>query len=413
MAEASASAGTDPRDNSLGYLRAFTVLLVVAHHVATAYAGVVPTPARAFPGTGLDRIWGAFPIVSPDVVPGLSIFLGVNDAFFMSLLFLVSGVYVWRSVERHGAAGFAWRRILRLGAPFLVAALVLAPLAYLPAYLQITGGGDIGSFLGAWYGAAGLSAGPAWFLWVLLAFDLVAAILFMLWRGWAPALGRVLPDGARRPGLFFLVLTVLSLIAYAPMAAAFGSAHWTMIGPFDVQTARIVHYALYFLVGVALGTVAPERSLIATDGRLARGWWAWLFVSLVALVVATFVVIVVSVAKALEAPVREAIGGIAFSLMCASMCFLVLAVFLRFVRRPNPVMNSLRDNSYGVYLVHYVFVNWLDYALLGPDIPAVAKFAIGVAGAAVLSWATSVIARRLLGGRRGSGAARSVQTAAA
>ena len=66
---------------------------------------------------------------------------------------------------------------------------VLAPLAYYPAYLLRAGGA--GSWAGFWDGWLALGiwpAGPAWFLWVLLAFSGLAASL----QVWAPgALARL------------------------------------------------------------------------------------------------------------------------------------------------------------------------------------------------------------------------------
>ena len=407
-----AAAQGDSRDTSLGYLRAFTVLLVVAHHVATAYAAVMPGPAHAFPGQALDRIWGAFPIVGRQGSPVFAILLGLDDTFFMSLLFLLSGVFVCRSVDRRGIEGFARSRIVRLGIPFVLGALLLAPLAYLPAFLQITRGGGLGDFVARWFGTPNLTAGPMWFLWLLLAFDLVAALLFLVWKGWAGGLGRILPDGARRPGLYFLTLLLLSMAAYIPLAAAFGSSHWTLLGAFDVQTSRLVHYALYFTVGVALGAADPQRSLLSPAGGLARGWWAWLLVSSIAVVFAGADVAVVATAKGLTPPVREAIGGVAFALVCASLCFLFLAVFLRFVRRANPVMDSLQANAYGIFIMHYAFVNWLNYALLGADVAVGGKFAIAFLGAAGLSWLTAALLRRLVGPAASSRGVRQVAAAA-
>ena len=386
------------QDVSLGYLRAFLVLLVIAHHVATAYAGLLPGPADAFPLGAHGQIWGAFPVVSAQHSPIFLIFLGLNDTFFMSLLFLLSGAYVWRSLQRRGTMGFTAARLLRLGLPFALSALILAPLAYAPAYLQINGGGDISDFLGRWFSAPKLAPGPAWFLWLLLAFDLVAGLLFLAWKGWAGWLGRILPDGARRPARFFGLMMLLSAAAYIPMAAAFGSSAWTG-GIFNVQTSRIIHYALYFTVGVALGASDLDRSLFSPAGNLARRWWMWLLVALSTPVIGA-VAVAGAMAKGLDPHVRDAIGGIGFVYVCAALSFVFLAVFLRFVRKPNPVMNSLQAHSFGIYLVHYVFVNWLDYALLGPDLPAAAKFAIAFFGAAGLSWATAVVGSRLLGGGR-------------
>ena len=111
-------------------------------------------------------------------------------------------------------------------------------------------------------------------------------------------------------------------------------------------------------------------------------------------------IIAMSVAKGVPAAIREGVSGIAMVVCCATFSFAWLAVFLRFFRRPNPVMNSLTANSYGIYLAHYVFVNWLDYALLGPGLPAGAKFAIAFVGAALLSWLTAALFSRLGRGRR-------------
>lgn len=387
------------QDVSLGYLRAFLVLLVIAHHVATAYAGLLPGPADAFPVSSHGQIWGAFPVVAAQHSPIFAIFLALNDTFFMSLLFLLSGVFVMRSIRRRGALGFAGARIFRLGVPFLIGAAFLGPLAYVPAYLQITGGGTLTDFASRWVTTPNLSPGPVWFLWLLLAFDLGAALLSLVWKGWAGALGRLLPDGARRPVRFFGVMMLLSAAAYIPMAATFGSQHWTM-GLFNVQISRVLQYALYFMVGVALGACDLERSLLSTTGGLARGWWVWLLSGLLAPVVGGAVVVGAASAKGLDAPIREIIGGVGFVYLCVALCFAFLALFLRFVRKPNPVMNSLQAHSFGIYLVHYVFVNWVNYALLGPDLPAAAKFAIAFFGAAGLSWATAVVGSRLLGGGR-------------
>ncbi len=387
------------RDRALGYLRAFLVLLVIAHHVATAYAGLLPGPVDGFPLGAQGQAWGAFPIVSSEHSPVFAIFLALNDTFFMTLLFLLSGLFVTRSVGRRGALGFAGARIFRIGVPFLIGAVFLGPLAYFPAFLQITGSWDVMDFANRWLTTPNLSPGPVWFLWLLLAFDLAAALLFLVWKGWARWLGRLLPDGARRPVRFFLVLMLLSAVAYIPMAAAFGSSKWTL-GLFNVQIARVLHYALYFTVGVALGGCDLERSLLSTAGGIVRGWWVWLLTALLAPVIGGAVIVGAATAKGLDAPVREIIEGIGFVYLCAAFCFVFLALFLRFVRKPNPVMDSLQAHSFGIYLVHYVFVNWLDYALLGPDLSAGAKFGIAFVGASVLSWATAVLFGRLVGGRR-------------
>jgi surface polysaccharide O-acyltransferase-like enzyme len=46
----------------------------------------------------------------------------------------------------------------------------------------------------------------------------------------------------------------------------------------------------------------------------------------------------------------------------------------RFAARRWPVIDSLSENAYGIYLVHYLFITWLQYLLL-----RVASFALAKA----------------------------------
>jgi hypothetical protein len=48
----------------------------------------------------------------------------------MSLLFSVSGLFTISSFERKGSGGFFIARLQRLGIPFVVASLFIAPLAF-------------------------------------------------------------------------------------------------------------------------------------------------------------------------------------------------------------------------------------------------------------------------------------------
>jgi surface polysaccharide O-acyltransferase-like enzyme len=84
-----------------------------------------------------------------------------------------------------------------------------------------------------------------------------------------------------------------------------------------------------------------------------------------------------------------------FVLSCAASCFAFLALFLRFARSGSRLFDSLSANSYGIYLVHYAFVNWLQYALLPASLPAVVKWTIVFAGALLLSWGTVASMRRI------------------
>ncbi|MGA2219388.1 MAG: acyltransferase [Terracidiphilus sp.] len=124
------------RNPSLSYLRAFVTLLVVAHHSVLAYHPFAPPIPHDL--TAQPAWWQAFPVVDPSRWEGFSFLVGSNDIFFMSLMFFLSGLFVWPSLKRRGAPAFLKHRLLRLGLPFAVSIAVLAPLAYYATY-RLTG----------------------------------------------------------------------------------------------------------------------------------------------------------------------------------------------------------------------------------------------------------------------------------
>ena len=79
-----------------------------------------------------------------------------------------------------------------------------------------------------------------------------------------------------------------------------------------------------------------------------------------------------------------------FVLACAAGCFVLVALCLRFAAERARILDSLSANAYSMYLLHYVFVVWLQYALLPADLFAVGKAAMVFGGTLALSWAVAV-----------------------
>ena len=257
---------------AIGYLRGFIVLLVVAHHAALAYHPFAPPPPASF--AAQPRWWQAFPVVDPRRGDWASLFAGFNDAFFMALMFFLSGLFVWSGVQRKGTGAFLRGRLLRLGLPFLAAAAIIAPLAYYPTYLQM-GHTGLSGYARQWFSMDAWPAGPAWFLWVLVVFDCIAALLFAAAPQWAERFGKFLAGPQGRPARFFLLLAAGSALVYLPLELVFNGLNWTAFGPFTFQTSRILHYLLYFLAGAGLGAWGIERGPLMPQGKLARRWPLW------------------------------------------------------------------------------------------------------------------------------------------
>jgi len=321
--------------------------------------------------------------------------VGFNDTFFMALMFFLSGLFVWQSLKRKGSGNFLRDRVLRLGLPFALAAAVIAPLAYYPAYLQ-TGGASAGiaGFWHEWRALGNWPAGPAWFLWVLLAFDCTAAALFALLPRWGEVLGRLLSGASRRPAVFFALLVAVSASVYIPLAIIFSPFLWSAFGPFTFQTSRVLHYFVYFLAGAGVGACGIERGLLASEGKLARRWPLWMMAALVAFVLAA--VVFLAAISAHSSPTAWTVaGGITFALSCAASSFFFLAVFVRFAKTRRPVFDSLRDNAYGMYVLHYAFVSWLQFSLLSAPLSGFVKGVAVFAGTVLLSWAATAALRSI------------------
>jgi glucans biosynthesis protein C len=79
---------------------------------------------------------------------------------------------------------------------------------------------------------------------------------------------------------------------------------------------------------------------------------------------------------------------------------LFAALCLRFATHRSRVLDSLSENAYGMYLLHFVFVVWLQYLLLGVALFAIAKASIVFGVTLLLSWAaTATMCRVPLGAR--------------
>ena len=366
------------------YLRTAVVLLVVWHHAILAYV----TWAMVNPANPVETF---SPVVDNVRWAGFDLMAGFNDTFFMPLMFFVSGLFVWSSLLHKGAWPYLRSRLLRLGIPFVVGALILMPLAYYPAQLTVERlyGGATG-YLAFWSGMARAgfgTAGPLWFIWVLLLFDAVATLLYIAIRSPEAFMRGRTRAAFTRPLVFISVLFLLSTVAYLAMAVIFDPLRWMGIGPFDVQISRLLFYLVYFLLGTAAGAYGLQRGLMARDGVLARRWWLWLPAGLLAY--AGLLVLVIGGAT------QPLLTALAFTLACALLVTAALALFLRFATRPVRFMDSLSANAYGIYIVHYIFVSWLQYWLLPAEWSAVVKALIVFTGALLLSWTTTAALRRI------------------
>jgi hypothetical protein len=376
------------RNAALDRARTFITMLVLVHHSVIAYTYYGHTDRQSF--LGFD---------------GVVLF---NDSFFMSAMFFLSGLFVWPSLQRKGIGWFLRDRWWRLGLPFIVCAVVLMPVAYYAVELRQH---DV-SFTAFWWKTVTVGpwpSGPAWFVWVLLALDVIAAVAYLAAPGSIEAIGRLSSASYKRPWLFFWALLIGSILVYVPAVLYFSASRWFALGPVAIQASRILLYLLYFFAGVGVGAVRFDQGLLAADGRLARRWPVWL-----AAAVATYTCIIglVYIKHSVLPDVNhqpvwwEIAYALAFVSYGVAQTFNILALFLRFGNDGSSSLDPLRDSAYGIYLIHYVPVLWLQYALfdisLAPvvQVTAIIKAIIVFVLTLTLSWAATEALRKIPGATR-------------
>ena len=210
---------------------------------------------------------------------------------------------------------------------------------------------------------------------------------------------------------YFVGLVIASALAYVPLALAFTPSAWAAFGPFGFQLSRPLHYAVYFFAGVGLGACGIERGLFAPDGVLTRRWPQWLIAAPASLLLWMGFTALTMSGTGSPPLWLQILDDLSFVLACFSNSFAVLGLVLRFAGRRLPVFDTLKRDAYGLYLVHYVFVVWLQYALLAAGLLAVVKGAIVFCSTLLLSWGTIAAVRlvppaaQVIGADRPRGAA--------
>ncbi|HEX4411964.1 MAG TPA: acyltransferase [Xanthobacteraceae bacterium] len=386
-----ASPSVSRTSTALENLRGIVILLVIGFHTMLAYVMWMPAGEAGFDQPPFS--WRAFPIVDAHRFFGFDLFCAWQDVFLMSLLFFLSGLFVWPSLQRKKGWAFLRDRMLRLGLPYMFGIAVIIPLALYPAYSVRAADPSVTEYWHALLALPFWPNGPLWFVWQLLALNLVACALYAAVPHAIPWLGRWSATAGEKPLCYFGAVLTLSALAYAPLAVVYTPWAWTDIGPFTVQICRPLLYAVYFFAGVGVGAAGIERGLLAADGILARRWASLLTLALLTLFVwMGLTALTVNGGASLRVTIVAALSFVPAS---AAGCFFLIAVCLRFVAAPSRLLGRLGRNAYALYLVHYVFVVWLQFVLLPLMLPAAIKAPLVFVGSLCLSLVIAVAARSL------------------
>jgi len=342
------------KNEGINNLRFFVVLLVVLHHAILAYNTYlfytdVYLVADVIPVFNMIN-----PVIDSSKFRVFDIIVGINDQFFMSLLFFVSGLFVWGSLKRKGLKTFAFARLNRLGIPLLVGVFVIIPIAYYPAVIQhsIIQGTQAVGFLEYYVSLLqiGLLSGPFWFIFVLIIFNLIVSLIFRYGRNFIEDFVEKSKVVFQNPFYFFIVILVSSIALYGTMTLFFDESAWVGKGVINFQTARILHYFLYFIMGVFVGIVGINQSFFAIKKHITY-WLLWTVSG-----VGIFFLLRLS----------EDIDFLLISFLSATFTIGLTGLFFNYFNKK--MIYNISVYSFGIYIYHYMFSSWLQLLLFDTDI---------------------------------------------
>jgi fatty acid desaturase/peptidoglycan/LPS O-acetylase OafA/YrhL len=376
---------TEPRSHGLDAMRAITMALVVVLHAALAYA-VVPIP---------NLIWA---VRDADAHPALDLVcwwtLGISSPFY-----LLSGFFAVALSESRGLRGFLVNRAQRIAAPFLAAGLIVLPATF---FVWVSGWLVSGQctpreVLRMKFHSRGYQEnlyGPA-HLWsleylaiLLVGFAFVTGLRGLRARGGGrPARG---PGKSahllRSPWRPVYLAGATTLILWAGHRGVGLDAMMDRLNSFIPEPYRLLHNAVFFLVGVRLHRLRNDLDHFASHGWLYLAFSAPVFACRAALIQR-------DLARPLDGAGAWALAA-SGGLFCWLLTFGLLGVALGRLNRPRPALRYLADSSYWVYLIHLPIVGLLQVDLYSVSAPGPVKFLIVLSVTMTLTLASYQVAVR-------------------
>ena len=238
-AEAHAAPKTKARNLSLDRARTFLTLVVLLHHAVIPYTYFGHTDPTSWIGFDMRRARHRQLLHGDVLLPVGTVRLAGHRA--------------------QGAAELSARPPVAARAAVRDRAFTVIPLAYYAIALRHDPGLASRTFWWKTITVGPWPSGPIWFVWVLLAFDLTASLLYRVSAHLVDPINRLSLRDFDRPAVFWLLLVVVTAIAYVPALLYFGGSKWFEFGPFSVQAQPHAALFAYFFIGVGVGAANFDR----------------------------------------------------------------------------------------------------------------------------------------------------------
>ncbi len=311
------------------------------------------------------------------------------DVPIMQIMFFLAGYFAWTSLAKRGPAKFFTDKIRRIGIPWAIGVLLLAPPTAYMIYYSRKSPMSFWTFWRTDFWGPAYQQSVYWYLGVLLALFAVTGLLFAMSRrfaAWEPVI--------RRPTLWQgAAFVALVSAASIPIAAFCDLDLWSNNRLFVYQPVRIPDYIAYFFLGI----FARRCGWFGENGWQPR-LDLWTALGIVSGTV--YVIWRMTPQPGLTAIEFKAAAVVLFNLFCFAALFASIALARRYCGGNGGFWSVQARNSYGVYYLHPLILYPLALAFVPLPLSIFLKAAILVAISYALSLAASALALTRLPGLR-------------
>jgi glucan biosynthesis protein C len=317
-----------------------------------------------------------------------AIYQSFLQAFFMGLLFFVSGYFTAQAWERKNVASFIRGRFVRLGIPTLLYMFVIGPLTqYFLSHTWGTGG-----FAHQWLthlrdGEWLSETGPMWFCGALLIFSLA---FLLIQKAWPPAR----PSNDNLPNHGAMIAFIIAMTVSTFLARIVTPENESVL---NMHPGDFPQYILMFSAGIlAYRGVWLQR----VPDRFAAKW------AVGALLISMLLLGILIIERGSgHVDSKEFNGGVNFisaikclweACVCLGMSAGLIALYKRSFDRQSAWARFLSNNAFAVYLFHPPILIATAIVLHSVSAPALVKDLLLSLGACVATFALSgLIFRRI------------------
>lgn len=288
----------------------------------------------------------------------LYLFMMLNQAYFMGLLFLLAGYFTPGSFERKRPGSFLKDRLLRLGVPALIYAFIISPITRIGTHMQQALAGNIPDSL--------FALGPMWFVVMLLVFDLG----YLAWR-MAIRNRPKHPAAENRRRLTFLAVALFMLaLAAASYLLRFVIPYGMSILGFP-SLDYLAQYLSFFLIGMLAFRRGWLRSIPGSLGQLG-------FVLAVFATVILFPAALIGLGSTFigHGSWQSAVFALWDSIFAVGISLALITSFRRFLNGGKKFGRFLSQHSFTVYLIHVPVIVFLMLALHSLQMQVLLKFCL-------------------------------------